>query len=272
MAALQHVTEAAREIRKAVVRQHLTGTNIGAAMSVADILAVLYFEVMDYPGPDDPARDRLVLSKGHSAAALYGALALKGVIEPELLSTYRQDGSPLCAHPVYGALAGVEASTGSLGHGLPIAAGMADALRRDGEGQRVFVVMGDGECQEGSVWEGAILAASLELDNLTAIVDANDLQGYGRTSRLLQRDRIADVFRSFGWDAVDVDGHDVEGLEAALSAPRDGRPRAVVAKTIKGRGVAEMEDTLGWHYFNVPEEKLDRFLAELDGGGATDEP
>jgi len=245
---------------------HRRGTNVGSAMSVADILAVLYFDVMNVNSPDDPLRDRFVLSKGHAVSALYAALAHKGFLDPAMLSRYLTDGSPLTGHPCAGNVPGIDVSTGSLGHGLPIAAGMAWAAKKDGRPYRIFVLMGDGEQQEGTVWEGATLAARLGLDNLVAIVDANRLQGYDRTDVIMPVDTLAGKWAAFGWAVEEADGHDVRQLRKVLrKAPfAAGRPSVVIAHTIKGKGVAEMEDQLGWHYFSVPEDKVSPFCDELD--------
>lgn len=256
----------ATEIRKDVVRMHQTGTNVGSAMSVVDILTVLYFSVMRIDSPLDAERDICILSKGHAVAALYSTLAHKGFFSRSLLDSYLRDGSALAGHPSRSAVPGVEAGTGSLGHGLPIAVGMAMAAQQDDRSHRIFVVMGDGEIQEGSVWEGAMLASSLHLDNIVAIVDANGLQGYGRVADRMPLDSLLPKWRSFGWEAVEVDGHDLDELTGALEAApfASGRPSVVVARTIKGKGIREMEDELGWHYFSVPPEKVDPFLRELE--------
>jgi transketolase len=256
----------AAEIRKEVVKMHRRGSNVGSAMSAADILAVLYFDVMNVESVEDPLRDRFVLSKGHAVSALYATLAQKGFLDPGMLSEYLVDGSPLMGHPCADSVPGIEVSTGSLGHGLPIAAGMAWVAKLDGQPYRVFVLMGDGEQQEGTVWEGAALAARLGLDNLVAIIDVNRLQGYDRTDTIMPVATLADKWTAFGWTTREVDGNDVERLRATLGrAPfAAGRPSVVVAHTIKGKGVAEMEDQLGWHYFSVAEEKVSPFCQELD--------
>lgn len=256
----------AREIRKAVVRMHRIGPNVGSAMSAADILAVLYGRILNIPAPDHPDRDRFILSKGHAVSALYAALVQRGFFDRELLEKYMHDGTPLCGHPVKDAVPGIEVSTGSLGHGLPIGIGMALADRARRRLYRVYVLMGDGECQEGSVWEGAMIAARLGLERLTVIVDANGLQGYERSANILPVENIAAAWRAFGWSLVEIDGHDPEAIERALSdtPATPGKPTAIIARTIKGKGVAEMEDKLGWHYYSVPEDRLDDFLRELD--------
>jgi transketolase len=257
----------ATEIRKDVVRMHQRGTNVGSAMSAADILAVLYFDVMNISSADDPARDRFILSKGHAASALYSVLAQKGFFDRAALADFLADGSPLTGHPSRGNLPGIEASTGSLGHGLPIAVGMGLAAKADRLTHRIFVLLGCGELQEGSVWEGAILAARLKLDNLTIIVDANNLQGYGRARDIQPIETFAPKLKAFGWAVEEVDGHDHAKLGDVLGrAPFEAeKPSAVVAHTVKGKGVAEMEDELGWHYYSVPPEKIQPFLDELDG-------
>lgn len=257
---------AALEIRKRVLRMHRRGPNVGSALSCADLLAVLFFDVMTCDDPTDPGRDRFILSKGHAASALYAALALKGLVSDDLLERYLQDGSPLCGHPVRGAVPGVEVSTGSLGHGLAIGVGMALAGRRLGAAYRTFVLMGDGECQEGEVWEAAMMASRLGLDRLVAVVDANGLQGYDRTGDLVPGGAVAGMFRALDWGVTEVDGHDLEALSAVFRAvpARAGRPTAVLARTVKGRGVREMEDRLEWHYFSVPDGRLGEFLAELE--------
>lgn len=255
----------ARRIRRHVLHLHRVGPNVGSALSCTDILAALYGRVLRGEGPDDPARDRFVLSKGHAASALYAALVERGWLPREALEGYLRPGSGLLGHPLRGALPGVDVTTGSLGHGLPVACGLALAGQRAGASWRVFTLLGDGECQEGSIWEAAALAGSLHLERLAVIIDANGLQGYGRTDQILPRARIAAAFAAFGWETRQVDGHDPAAIEAALAAPA-GRPLALVAHTIKGRGVRAMEDRLEWHYYSVPPADLPAFLAELEEG------
>lgn len=236
-------------------------------MSAADILAVLYFDVMRMASPRDPGRDRFILSKGHCVSALYSALVQKGFLERERLEDYCRDGSMLMGHPTRGGVPGIEASTGSLGHGLPMAVGMAWAAAKDGLPWRTFVLLGDGECQEGSVWEGAMAASHLRLSNLVAVVDANNIQGYGRCEDILPTASLGPKFKAFGWGVREVDGHNCRELADVLGqAPFEpGRPSVMIAHTIKGKGVREMEDKLEWHYFSVPEAKLPGYLAELEG-------
>jgi len=257
----------AKEVRQDVIRMQQRGTGVGSALSAVDMLVVLYFGGMHYPGPDHPDRDRFILSKGHAAAALYSVLARRGVIDAKLLPGFLTDESPLTGHPVRGSLPGIEVSSGSLGHGLALGVGMAHAGRMDGKRYRVFVMLGDGEMQEGSVWEGAILASRLGLGNLVMLVDANGLQGYDRVEAITPATTLADKLRAFGWQVVEVDGHDHGRISRALAASPEApsRPTALIAHTVKGKGVREMEDQLGWHYFSVPAAKVEPFIAEVGG-------
>ena len=241
----------------------------GGDLSCADILAVLYFHVLNVQpeSPRDPDRDRFVLSKGHASAALYATLAERGFFPVQDLDTYMQPLSPLNGHPDRNKVPGVEANTGPLGHGLPIAVGMAAAARLDGASWRTFVLTGDGELQEGSNWEAIMAAAHLGLDNLTVIVDRNRLQQGDRTETTIQLEPLADRWRAFGWSVVDVDGHDVEALMAMLGAlPKEpGRPTCVIARTNKGRGVSFIEDRVEWHHRVPTDEELAAALRELEG-------
>jgi len=226
--------------------------HIGSTFSLIEIFRVLYDDVLRYR-PDDPAwtnRDRCILSKGHGCLALYALLADKGFFPKEDLSTFCHPTSKLGGHPEYGKIPGVEFSTGALGHGLSAGIGMALAARMRGNGSRVFVVMGDGEINEGSVWEGAMCAAKHGLDNLVALIDYNKLQSYGPTDYVQPLEPLAEKWRSFGFAAVEVDGHDVGALRAVLSAlPLEpNRPTAVICHTIKGRGVSYAENKAEWHH------------------------
>ena len=255
-----------REIRKKLVRMHQTGPHFGSAMSIVDILAVLYFRVMNIKSPDDPHRDRFILSKGHAVSALYVTLAKKGFFQEELLDKYLSDGGELYGHPVRGSVPGIEASSGSLGHGLAIGAGMALAAQRDGKDFRVFVLMGDGEIQEGSVWEAAILAQRLKLDNLIAVIDANKLQGFDRVDNIQPIRTFARKWEAFGWDVKEVDGHNYRELEETFKQVpfSKEKPSLIIAHTVKGKGIAEIEDKFECHYFSVKPEQVERFLQELD--------
>lgn len=262
---LEQSARAAARIRQRIVRMHRRGSNVGSAMSVADILAVLYRDVMHIDRVDDPKRDRFILSKGHAAAALYAVFVEKGWLSEGDLDGFLTDGV-LMGHPCRHALPGVEFSTGSLGHGLAVAVGIALAARRSGKSFRIFTLMGDGELQEGSVWEAALLASAWNLGSLVAIVDVNCWQGYDAVDTISPRERFAQRWESCGWSAEWVDGHDCGALRTALARQSD-RPQAILARTRLGKGVKEMEDDLGWHYYNVSSEQLPRFLSELGGGG-----
>ena len=236
--------------RHAVEMTHISGgSHIGAVLSVADIMAVLYSDVLHYR-PQEPKwanRDRLVLSKGHAGAALYAALAEVGFFPVAELMTYYQNESRLSGH-VSHAVPGVDLSTGSLGHGLGVATGMAIAAKQDGKQHRVFAILGDGECNEGSVWEAAQAAATYGLSNLTAIVDNNNMQSLDFCDRTQFSGRLADKWRSFGWNTVELNGHDHEALRAALSAADATRPTAIIAHTVKGNQIPFMENDILWHY------------------------
>ena len=244
----------------------------GGSLSCADILAALYFGGVLEHDPENPeweGRDRFILAKGHAAPALYAALAQAGYIPREELATLRKLGSRLQGHPDSNQVPGVEVSTGSLGQGLSIAAGAAAGLRLDGAPQTVFALLGDGECQEGQVWEAAMFAAHRKLDNLVAIVDRNGLQIDGRTCDVCDPGDLGAKFAAFGWDVDEVDGHDLDALVAVLGdakAGRDGRPHAVIARTVKGKGVPFMENKAGWHGKAPNAEQAAEALAALEGG------
>ncbi len=243
----------------------------GGSLSCADILAALYFgEVLEHDpkNPRKDNRDRFILAKGHAAPALYAVLAQAGYFPREELATLRKLGSRLQGHPDSNQLPGVEVSTGSLGQGLSIAAGAAAGLKLDGSESTVFTLLGDGECQEGQVWEAAMFAAHRHLDNLVAIVDRNGLQIDGSTADVCDPGDLAAKFVAFGWDVSEVDGHDIPALVEALGAAkksRAGKPHALIARTVKGKGVSFMEDQAGWHGKAPNAEQLAQALAELEG-------
>jgi transketolase len=249
--------EAAAQLRANVVQMshQAKAAHLASALSCIDILTLLYGQVLniDPAQPKAPDRDRFILSKGHAAAALYATLAWKGLITSDQLLTYGEQGSLLEEHPTP-KLPGVEAATGSLGHGLPIANGMTLAARIQKQTYRVFVLMSDGECNEGSVWEAAMFASRQKLDNLTAIIDFNKWQATGRSQEVLQLDPLADKWASFGWAVTELDGHDHDQLLAALTQPPNGQPHAIIAHTVKGKGISFMEDDNNWHY-RVPTEQ-----------------
>ena len=250
---------------------HLSrGSHIGAIFSVAEIVAALYTGVMnvDPARPDWPERDRLILSKGHAGAAVYAALAERGFFPVEELKTHYADGSRLSGHVSHHGVPGVEFSTGSLGHGLAVAAGMALGARMDGAPWRTYVVLGDGECDEGAVWEAALQAAQFGLDGLIAVIDHNRMQSLDFCENTLRLEPLADKWRDFGWDAQTVDGHDVGALRSAFkraqAARGSGKPQMIVAETTKGKGVSFMENDILWHYRTPQGEEYEAALKELE--------
>jgi transketolase len=241
----------------------------GGSLSAADIVASLYFGVLrhDPARVDWPERDRFILSKGHAAPVLYAALARAGYFPTEELMTLRKLGSRLQGHPDSNKLPGVEVSTGSLGNGLAIANGLACGLRVSGnDTSHVFVLMGDGELQEGLVWEAAMFAAQKRLDNVIAIVDDNGLQIDGPTNDVVSVDDIAEKFRAFGWEAIRCDGHDARSIVTALDGAKErhGKPTVIVADTVKGRGVSFMEDRCEWHGTAPSADQAASAIAELE--------
>ncbi len=238
--------------RHGIEMTHLSGgSHIASILSVADIIAVLYSDVLRYD-PNDPKmaeRDRFILSKGHAGAAIYAALAESGFFETERLKTHYQNGSILSGHVSHKGVPGVEFSTGSLGHGLPVAVGMAQAAKMDGKAHRVYAVLGDGECDEGSVWEAALVANHFGLNNLVAIVDHNKMQSLDFCENTLKLTPFAEKWRSFGWNALQVDGHDHNALRKAFEdAEHAEKPTVIIADTVKGKGISFMEFDILWHY------------------------
>ena len=246
------------------------GSHIGSVFSVAEIIAVLYTGVLNV-NPRDPAmknRDRLILSKGHAGSAVYAALAERGFFPVEQLKTHYGNGSILSGHVSHKGIPGVEVSTGSLGHGLPIGAGMALGARMDGDSWRTWVVLGDGECDEGSVWEAALQAAQFGLDRLCAIVDYNHMQSLFTVEKTLRLEPFEQKWKDFGWNAESVDGHDVHALRAACARAMEnagsGRPSVILAHTVKGKGVSFMENNILWHYRTPQSEEYEAALKELE--------
>lgn len=238
--------------RHGIEMTHLSGgSHIGAVLSVADIMAVLYADVLKYDpeNPESDERDRFILGKGHAGAAVYAALAECGFFETEELKTHYADGSRLSGH-VSHAVPGVDFSTGSLGHALPTAAGMALAAKKDGKTHRVFTVLGDGECDEGSVWEAALFSNHYKLSNLVAIVDHNHMQSLDFCENTLALEDFGAKWRAFGWRVIELDGHNHDALRAALLNTENSecKPTVIIANTVKGKGVSFMENDILWHY------------------------
>lgn len=264
------VEEKARQIRRDIIQMlsQAGSGHTGGSLSAADIVSCLYFWEMklDPARPDWEERDRFVLSKGHAAPVLYAALAEKGYFPRKDIFGLRKLGSPLQGHPDMRKIPGVEASTGSLGQGVSWAVGMAQSARIDQKAFRVYTLLGDGELQEGMVWEALMAAAHYGLDNLVAIVDHNGLQIDGRICDVLSPEPIADKFRAFGWETLVVDGHAVPDLMRALNTAREtkGKPTAIVAKTVKGKGCSFMENRAEWHGKAPTAEEAAKALAELE--------
>ena len=244
----------------------------GGSLSLAELLVYLYFHRMSLR-PEEPlwpGRDRLILSKGHGCPALYSVLARRGYFDPKLLSTLRKLDSPLQGHPDMTKLLGLDASTGSLGQGLSTACGIARALALSGRGGHVYCILGDGELQEGSVWEGVMSAATAGLANLTAIVDRNGVQLDGRVDQLKPLEPLRDKLEAFGWSVIECDGHDFQSIHRAF-AERDSiaGPAAIIARTVKGKGVSFMEDTCLWHGGCPDDDQYRRAVAEIRGEEAS---
>jgi transketolase len=244
-------------------------SHVGSCLSMADLLAVLYGCVLriDPKNPGNADRDRLIVSKGHGAAILYAVLAERGFFPVAELMNYGQDGSRLTGH-VSHHVQGVEFSTGSLGHGLPVGCGLALAVKRSAKPQaaKTYVILSDGELDEGSNWEAILFAGHHRLDSLTAIVDYNKIQSFGNVKDVLGLEPLADKWRSFGWAVYEIDGHDHDAIKAALLGPHAGRPKVILAHTIKGKGVAFMENSLAWHYQAPSAEQLGNALIGLGVG------
>jgi transketolase len=261
----------ARQLRfKLIEMSHAAGTpHLGSALSCVDILVAAYWRILkiDPANPRDPLRDRFILSKGHAASALYATLAARNFFPAAWLDTFAQQHSPLAEQPAPGCAPGVELATGSLGHGLPVGLGIALAARIQKQNFRVIVVMSDGECNEGSVWEAALFAPRHNLDNVAIIIDYNKWQATGRSNEVMALQSLREKFAAFGWSASEVNGHDIPALVAAMSKIPDGsgKPVAIVAHTTKGRGVSFMEDDNNWHYRVPTAEEVAAARVELLG-------
>lgn len=259
---------ASRIRARLVEMSHRTGAaHLGSSLSCVDAMVAAYWGALaiDPQRPTDPGRDRFILSKGHAATTLYATLALRGFFPEALLDTFDDPGGVLPEQPSPGCVPGVEAATGSLGHGLPLGVGMALAGRIQGLRYRVFVLLSDGECNEGSVWEAAMFAPAQRLDNLAVIVDFNKWQATGRSEEVMALQPLKEKWAAFGWSAHEVDGHDLSALVTLLRNVPDGsgKPVAIVAHTIKGKGVSFMEDDNNWHYRIPTAEEVEAAAGEL---------
>lgn len=263
------LSDLARKLRQHIVRMtHMAGaSHVGSSLSVVELLTVLYTRILrvDPRWPDWPDRDRFILSKGHGCAAYYAVLAETGFFPVEWLETFYQDGSRLAGHATHTYVPGIEISTGSLGHGLSVATGMALAAKRDGSPWRVFCLLSDGECDEGSTWEPILFAPQHKLDNLIAIVDYNKIQSLGTVNEVIDLEPFAAKWQAFGWSVREVDGHNLKEIEDALrQVPYEvGRPSCLIAHTVKGKGISFMENTLLWHYRTPQGDEYRAALREL---------
>jgi transketolase len=262
--------EIAKSLRREIVimAHGAKASFCGGALSCIDIITVLFHGFMrfDSENPRNPDRDMFILSKGHSSAALYAGLYSVGMIEKDVLATYGLDGSKMIIHPKKDTFSGIDVSSGALGHGLPLGTGSALAARILGNDAKVYVLMGDGECNEGSIWENAAFASQQKLNNLTVIVDRNHLQGCGRDEEVLNYGDIGEKFRAFGFHIITVDGHNYEQIETAFlqaASNNTGKPTAIIAETVKGKGISYMENRLEWHYKSPNDEQLKIALEEL---------
>jgi len=255
--------------RHGIEMTHISqGSHIGAILSVSDIIAVLYNDIanVDPADPKMPDRDRIILSKGHAGAAIYAALAEKGFFKIEELKTHYANGSRLSGHVSHKGVPGVEFSTGSLGHGLSVGAGMAYGAQKDNKQHKVFVICGDGECDEGAVWEAALVANHYKLNNLVAVIDHNKMQSLDFCENTITLSPFADKWRAFGWNVIDIDGHDHDALRDAFIKAKESidKPTVIIANTIKGKGISFMENDILWHYrFPHEGEEYDSAVAEL---------
>jgi transketolase len=271
--ALADLEAMSRRLRFQVVQMsHAAGTpHLGSALSCVDILVAAYWSVLrlDPQNPLDPQRDRCILSKGHAASALYATLAHRGFFPLDWLDAFARHRSPLAEQPSPGCAPGVELATGSLGHGLPVGVGMALAARIQRQDYRVFVIMSDGECNEGSVWEAALFAPARRLDHLAVVVDYNKWQATGRSDEIMALPSLAKKWEAFGWNTLEVDGHNLQTLAEAMNRlpGSDGRPLAIVAHTVKGKGVSFMEDDNNWHYRVPKADEVQRAKQELGIAG-----
>ena len=252
------------DMRIDLVKMHQSSPHIASSLSALEIIAALYFKILNIKSPDDPDRDRFILSKGHAISALYRVLERKGFMDSvkEKLDSYPQNGGKLFSHPVKNKKIGIEVSSGSLGHGLAIGSGMAFAAKKDGKYYKTYVLMGDGECEEGSVWEAAILASRLQLNNLVVLIDANGLQDSEYVDNIVSTKSFEDKWNAFGWNVCECENV-LEDLGQVIKSAISDKPLVVIVHTIKGKGIKEIENKLEAHHFVVPEEKAAFFIEEL---------
>ncbi len=267
MNSIDSLKKTASEIRADVIAMSSrAGTaHLASSLSCVDLLTALYFEIMklDPARPSDPLRDRCILSKGHAVSALYATLARRGYFPMKDLENFNKDGGNLPEQPSPGCAAGVEWATGSLGHGLGVGLGMALAARIKKQSYRVFVIVSDGECNEGSTWEAAMTAPAFGLNHVTVLVDYNKWQATARSEEVLSLKPLAAKWESFGWESIEVDGHDLNAILEILKRSPGERPRAIIAHTVKGKGVSFMENDNNWHYRSPTPEEVEKSKREL---------
>ena len=266
---MQNLRAKAQSIRRLIFKTicNAGGGHLPTCFSMTDLLTVLYYEVLSID-PTDPkamGRDRFILSKGHGAVALYAVLADKGFFDVSHLATHGKKGTILGGHPDMHKIPGIEASTGALGHGLPFGVGVALAAKKDAASYHTFVLVGDGECQEGSIWEAALFATQAKLDNLTVIIDNNNLQAMGRLDEIVGLNPLVPKWKAFGWAVEEVAGHDMEALRAVFKKLPfgNGKPNCIVAHTVKGKGISFMENNNDWHHNTLSKELFDKAMAEI---------
>ncbi|WP_238883212.1 transketolase [Clostridium sp. YIM B02551] len=266
----QLLNEISNNVRKSVVQMayNAGSSHVASALSMVDILTVLYFKILNINLENYKSinRDKFILSKGHASSGIYAILAEKGFVDKEILKTYDEDGSLLSGHPKKGALPGIEASTGSLGHGLSIGCGLALSDKNSGRACKTVVLMGDGECNEGSVWESAMFASSKNLNNLIAIIDNNELQGLGKVSDITGLYPLNEKWKAFNWNVIEINGHDFHEILQALKESYElkTKPTVIIAHTIKGKGISFMENKLEWHYKSPNKEQFNTAMEELN--------
>ena len=261
--------ELAWKIRRDIIEMtHLANSShVASALSVTDIIAVLYSQIANYniDNPEDDNRDRIILSKGHAGCAIYAALAEEGFFDKKELKSFYKNGSNLSGHVSQKNVPGVEFSTGSLGHGMPVAAGIALIAKKDNKKYNTYVILGDGECDEGSNWECALFASQFKLDNLRVIIDSNKMQAMGNCEDVLSLSPFNEKWKSFGWNVFEIDGNNHFELNHVLSnIKRNGKPNVIIANTIKGKGISFMENNIDWHYKSPQGDDYIRAIKELE--------
>ncbi len=267
MKRLPFYKEKARAIRKKILKTSAFAhsPHVGSCLSPVEVLTALYFRILRLSPVGSAKNDAFILSKGHGGLCLYATLVERGIASEHILKNYGRDGTRVAAHPVRGSMPGIEATTGSLGHGLAMGVGLALAAKRDKTKRKIFVMVSDGECDEGSLWEAVLAAAHHKLDNLTVFIDYNKIQSFGSVQKVMNLEPLLLKWKSFGWAGVEIDGHDFrEIFRATKKLPiQKNKPNVIVCHTVKGKGVSFMENTLDWHYKNLTDELLEKALREI---------